>query len=362
MQRGEQTEKDSGAVDEDITDIIEADCKFLLDEKTCSEKPKCHWLVLDEKDPGRCKRDGTTVTTDELNQMLEANLQKQNITSAKLDPLSIQAPDSGDKKVFVVKKLPSDSDKILSLRPSHFLKFRRNTPYSLYLAHNETPGLKERKDGPNQPHVYKNYIDAKARFESTMNKNPIFLYAHEQPVEVLLPKEYAGTIGTVSIMPKTFELNKLVPPVTIDVEIEEIRTLVLPNDGPRDPGKEKMLSSRNTTVLFYDEYLMEMQMRQQTAENLTDPKFTRLPDDADNGYYTDDEKLKHPPLPSDYYWEKRDGNWIILGYAGGGRRTRRTGRRRSRRTRKTRTLRKRNGCKLRKRCHTKYTRPTRPRK
>ena len=323
--------------------IIEAECKLLNDKTTCSENPSCHWAVdpRDPLDPGSCKRDGTTVTTDELNQMLEAIRQKQIITSTRLDPLSIQAPDSVDKKVFVVKKLPSNSDKILRLHTDHFLKFRTQAPYPAFLAYNETPGLTEEN---NPPEIYAKYKIAKDRFLSMMRKNPIFLYAHEQPVEVLSPKEYAGTIGTVSIMPGA---------------AEETRILILPH-GPR---KEKMLSSRNTTVLFDDEHLMEMQMQQKPAENLKDPRYTQFDktdyddDDDDYVYYTDVEKRDHPPLRSDQEWAIRNGQWTIVGYAGGGRRTRRTGR--SRRSRKTRTLRKRNGCKLRKRINTRHTRHTR---
>ena len=285
------------------SDIIEADCKLLLNKTTCSGNPSCHWLVdpRDPQDPGSCKRDGTTVTTDELNQMLEASLKEQKILSTNPSPIPTVA--SRDKKVFIVKKLLSNSDQILKLLPEHFLKFRTQAPYPESLRHNETTGLKDgfRKGqaplslrAANDPATYNAYLAAADKFYSIMRENPIFLYAHEQPVEVLLPKEYAGTIGTVSITPEA---------------AEETRILILPD--PSNPRNEITMPSTNTTVLFKDEVY-----------------------DAGGGRRT--RKTRKT------------------------RKTRRTGR-----SRKTRTLCKRNGCKLRKRIntrHTRHTRHTRPRK
>ena len=248
---------------------------------------------------------------------------------------TVQIPKTSSNSLFIVKRILPTDQAIKNLPLTHYLKRRQEAPYTEFMRHRDVPGLNDK--GRNPLELINKSRAAEENYYSMMRAEPIFLYAHEQPVQILSPDEHKDKIGTLTI---------------VSGSENRIRTLILPGTNP---GDEVVLPSSNTTVLFDDEHLMEMQMQKISDGNLKNPKYTQFVNAGDDYvHYTDDAKQDHPTLPTGQYWVIRNGQWTIVGDAGGGRIIRRT--RRTRRTGKTRTLRKRNGCKLRKRRNTRHTR------
>ena len=295
--------------------IINKECSPIRNKKDCVSNTKCWWD--DEKN--FCTRDSRTVETDELKEMVRAVL-----SEAPLTPPAVQIPKPTSNSLFIVKRVGLAD--LFSLPRTHFLRQRRLMPYTDFMRFRDVTGLLDEHDerknplAKNPPEKINKSKAAEQKYYSMMRANPVFLYAHEEMVQILSPDEHKDKFGTLTIVPGS-----------------GIRTLILPGVKP---GEEVVLPWRNTTVLFEDEHLLETQMQHANDANLKNPRYTQFDEtDDDYVYYTDDEKRDHPVLPSNQEWVIRNGQWTIVGYAGGGRIIRRN--RRTRRTRRTRTLRKR---------------------
>ena len=318
-------------------DRINKVCNPIRNRKDCDSNENCWWNA----EKNFCTRDSRTMESAELEGIVRDELSQAPSTPT---PPTVQIPKPSSNSLFIVKHILPTDQAIVNLPQTHFLKTRREEPYTEFRRFRDTPGLEIKGNSPalNKQLIAESRV-AEQKHYSMMKANPIFLYAHEQPVQILSPDEHKDKIGTLTIVPGSEN---------------RIRTLILPGTNS---GSEVVLPSSNTTVLFDDEHLMATQMQEISDVNSKNTKYTQFDEtDDDFVYYTDDEKRDHPTLRLDQRWIIRNGQWTIVGDAGGGRRTRRTGR--SRRSRKTRTLRKRNGCKLRKRRNTRHTRHTRPRK
>ena len=228
--------------DESISDIIEAECKHLSKSTCLSER--CFW----DTERKKCRRNALTVTTDELNQMVKARIaqmphvyfksphppqwtrpttttqraiQQKFLLSSRATPQQFQKSHHDDRLLpneqFVVKEISLDNPMLASLPDSHFLKQRKKQILS-------KPERKERLDrrkmslstyGIGNRHLVpspydifwkdadKYAIAEENEFVDRINKLPIFLHAHEVPVQIVSPERYTERIGTVSFKPDT---------------------------------------------------------------------------------------------------------------------------------------------------------------
>lgn len=188
------------SITEHIIDI-QAECKD-LDKSACNSNEQCFW------DKKKCKRDATTVTTDELNQMLKAIIAQMSAQQIQSSPRS-----SPNKYTdFLVEEVSLNDPILKNLDDTHFLKQRKIQ----FLSKKETDDRIDRRQmslstydlGRGTPFP-SNYFTDKAHFGKLeddiyvekINKLPVFLYAREYPVKVVSPDEYKDLIGTVSFMP-----------------------------------------------------------------------------------------------------------------------------------------------------------------
>ena len=138
------------------------------------------------------------------------------------------------------------------------------------------------------------------------------MYASERPVQVILPEQYTGVIGSVS-----FNLETNIPIM-----------LILPELGP---GRELLsfdfIGKKNTIEFLSLDQTLGTTYR-------APPGWSQPTKSADYVTYTADEKKSHPTLRTGQYWQELgNGLYTILADAGGGRISRRS-RRRTRNVRK----------------------------
>ena len=241
MQHAIQTKEDSAA-DENISDIIQAECKRLLSKSVCESNKNCFW---DDDKYGQvpiCKRNGVTVTADEQAEMFNAMIAKM---PAAVDVKPPQNRSSHNYTDFVVTEVQLDDPKLESLDETHFLKQRKIQALS---PAETAERLLRRKTSLSTYDIVRrdiyplNYFTDKENFANLeedkyverINKLPIFLYAGEYPVEVHSPDQYKGLIGTVSFMPDDDVKNPY--PVK-----KPYPMIYLPD--PENPGKEVQLNA-----------------------------------------------------------------------------------------------------------------------
>lgn len=103
------------SITEHIIDI-QAECKD-LDKSACNSNEQCVW----DDDKKKCKRDATTVTTDELNQMLKAIIAQMSAQQIQSSPRS-----SPNKYTdFLVEEVSLNDPILKNLDDTHFLKQRK---------------------------------------------------------------------------------------------------------------------------------------------------------------------------------------------------------------------------------------------
>lgn len=188
--------------DEYIINIIQAECK-VLDKSACASNKRCFW----DDDKKKCKRDGETVTSDDVIAISEAMISKMPAQQIQSSPRS--SPKYTD---FLVEEVSLDDPILERLADTHFLKQRKIQ----FLSPNATADRIDRRRmslstyGLSRGELYpSNYFTDKAHFGKLeddiyvekINKLPIFLYAREYPVKVYSPDKYKDLIGTVSFMP-----------------------------------------------------------------------------------------------------------------------------------------------------------------
>ena len=75
---------DDAKADEYISNIIQAECKELITQPRCDSNKRCFW----DDDKKKCKRDGTTVTSDEQSAMSKAMISKMPAQQIQSSPRS----------------------------------------------------------------------------------------------------------------------------------------------------------------------------------------------------------------------------------------------------------------------------------
>lgn len=221
---------DDAKADEYMSNIIQAECKKLITQSSCASNKRCFW----DDDKKQCKRDGTTVTSDEQSAMSEAMIYKMPAQQIQSFPRS--SPNKNTD--FLVEEVSLDDPILERLADTHFLKQRKIQ----FLLPQETAARIDRRQKSLSTYdlgrgdlYHSNYFTDKAHFGKSeddiyvekINKLPIFLYAREYPVKVYSPDEYKDLIGTVSFMPD--DAKKLYP------------MIYLPD--PKNPGKELQLNA-----------------------------------------------------------------------------------------------------------------------
>jgi hypothetical protein len=312
--------------DKYINDIIQAECKDLSESECHLKKKRCYW------EPGgsygteaKCYRDATSVTAEEqekLSELIIDRARQQQIllsTAAR----SQQFQKSHDDRLlpnerFVVKGISPDNPILERLADTHFLKqrkiqllskeetddrlLRRKTSLSTYGIDRGSKFIPQ----PFNDFWLDRAENEEAAFVKRINKLPIFLYAHELPVQVVSPERYKDQIGTISFIPDT-----KIP-----------RTLHLQEN---ETGKEFSVYMEKT--ILEPPYLG-------TTTYRASPGWSQPTKSAHYVTYTADEKKKHPPL-NGQRWQKLDnGLYTILADAGGGGSSSRRSRRITRNVRK----------------------------
>lgn len=304
---------DDVKADEYISNIIQAECKGLTTQHECDSNKRCFW------DNKKCKRDARTVTVDEQSAMSNAMISKTPAEQIQSSPHS----SSHIYTNFVVEEVSLDDPILKKLDDTHFLKQRKIQ----ILSQEETDARIERRQtslstyGLGRGELYSpDFFADKAHFGKLeddkyvekINKLPIFLYASERPVQVILPEQYTGVIGSVS-----FNLETNIPIM-----------LILPELGP---GRELLsfdfIGKKNTIEFLSLDQTLGTTYR-------APPGWSQPTKSADYVTYTADEKKSHPTLRTGQYWQELgNGLYTILADAGGGRISRRS-RRRTRNVRK----------------------------
>lgn len=303
--------------DEYIRDMIQAECKYLSSESNCRLNKRCFWKTGAYISQSKCKRDAKTVTAEEQEEISKIIIGK--MPRVVLPPHPPLTPPTETGRSLQMQKLgllpqiqkshhsllaneavlevlsPNDS-KLERLADTHFLKqrkkeilspkeradriYRREKSYSTYRV-----GRRDLVPGPDSD-FWSDETDKadieEAIFVRRINELPIFLYAHEVPVQVVSPERYKDQIGTISFIPDTKT------PLTLHLQENET-------------GKElSFLLEKGTTYR-------------------APPGWSQPTKSADYVTYTADEKEKHPALGTHQYWQKLDnGLYTILASAGGG--------------------------------------------
>lgn len=227
------TAEDEADTDTDVSDIIQAECKS-LSKSDCELTKNCFWADDKYGKAPKCKRNGLTVTANEQMEMSNAMIAKIPAAVDVKPPQNRSSPTD-----FVVIEVQLNDPKLESLAETHFLKQRKIQALS---PHETAERLLRRKNSLITYDICrKDIVHSKSftgkddsanleedKYVERINKLPIFLYAHEYPVEVYSPVEYKGLIGTVSFMPND-DVKKPYP------------MIYLPD--PKKPGKEVKLNA-----------------------------------------------------------------------------------------------------------------------
>lgn len=115
-------------------DIINKECSPIRNKKNCVSNTKCRW---DDKN-NFCTRDSRTVETAELEALMSKRLDEAPSTPP---PHTGQIPKPSSNSLFIVKRILPTDQAILNLPQTHFLKKRRDQPYTEFRRFNDTLGL-----------------------------------------------------------------------------------------------------------------------------------------------------------------------------------------------------------------------------
>ena len=341
--------------DKDINDIIQAECKD-LSESECLSNKRCYWEIGGSYGTdAKCYRNAKSVTAEEQEKMSKLIIGRRapHVAHPPLEQKQPTGPRARQQQIllstaarsqqfqkshddrllpnerFVVKEISLDDPILERLADTHFLKqrkiqllskketddrlFRRTTSPITYGIEREYSYIIPDERSPFW--LNDNAEKQEAEFVEGINKLPIFLYAHEVPVQVVSPERYKDQIGTISFIPDT--------KIPFTLHLQENET-----------GKEFSVYMEKPGTTTYR----------------ASPGWSQPTKSADYVTYTADEKNAHPPLKYGQHWKELDnGLYTILTYAGGGG----GGSRRSRRSRRiTRNVRKHNrlGSRKRKQC------------
>lgn len=330
----------------DFAALYNAPCAGLTGSE-CSANQTCLWDNKNRKcirDPEKFHQNDNVALKNMTDTLSERS---DSFRTHHRSPSHRPESHSQESHHFIVKELSPNDPLFESLGETHFLKrrkreiladdvrmIRRNGSMDYYKMTRLDPN---KKYTPQYIQAYNEdeakgdklakYVEAK--YVKRIKEMPIVFYASEIPVQVILPEQYTGAIGSVSFMSKTQIPHMLYLP--------ELKT---GNELSFDVGKKNTIEFLSPEALAALQARRALQARKDAHRDQTlgttytaSPGWSQPTKSADYVTYTADGKKSHPTLRTGQYWEELgNGLYTILTYAGGSS----SGRRSRKRTRNVR--------------------------